>query len=191
MLYINSLSPSIVWRDSPEFVTVAHNLDISHPAGSPTYSLSSKLMTLIPIGNIALRVNFFSSISSSLCILLIFTLLYQIFNLNDSKKIILASIIGSLSLIACQSFWNFSILSEVYTFQNFFLLILLFILIKSHTCTTISHLRYKYIFSFLYGLSLGAHAAMAIFLPAFILYEILNNKNFLHVKRLAFIGSIR
>jgi hypothetical protein len=57
------------------------------------------LLTLIPIGNIALRVNLFSSISSSLCIALIFILLYQIIDYGGLRERIIASIGGSLSLI--------------------------------------------------------------------------------------------
>ena len=61
-LYIWGLAPTISWRDSPEFVTVVHTLGISHPAGSPTYTLLAKLLTFLPLGSIALRVNLFSAL---------------------------------------------------------------------------------------------------------------------------------
>jgi len=62
VLYINGLCPTMYWNDSPEFVTTAHTLGISHPAGSPTYSLFAKLVTFLPIGSVALRVNAFSAL---------------------------------------------------------------------------------------------------------------------------------
>jgi tetratricopeptide (TPR) repeat protein len=185
--YTDSLCPTISWRDSPEFVTVSQNLDISHPAGSPTYSLSSKLLTLVPIGNIALRVNLFSSISSSLCISLIFILLYQILDCEFPVARIIASAGGSLSLTGCQSFWTFSSITEVYAFQNFFLILLLILLIKSHSLISSSNLRLKYSFTFLYGLSLGVHASMAIFIPAFLIYALISDKSTLQTKKFAFI----
>src|SRR5258706_10649486 len=62
VLYIDGLCPTIYWFDSPEFVTTAHTLGISHPAGSPTYSLVAKLATYIPLGSVALRVNAFCAL---------------------------------------------------------------------------------------------------------------------------------
>ena len=181
-LYINSLHPTISWRDSPEFVTASYNLDISHPAGSPTYSLFSKLLSFIPIGSIPLRVNLFSAISSSLCIAITFLLLFYFFHYNSSINKYMSCIGGSLSLFACKSHWNLSLISEVYSFQNFFLVLLLIFLIKSYSPILSLRLRYQYIFALLYGLSLGVHAAMVIFAPVFIVFFLDTSKNTLSAK---------
>src|SRR5690349_24473495 len=77
-LYIWGLVPTIYWRDSPEFITAVHLLGISHPAGSPTYSLLAKPLTFLPLGSIALRVNLFSSLCGALTISLLFSLLYAL-----------------------------------------------------------------------------------------------------------------
>src|SRR6185295_11175830 len=77
-LYIWGLAPTIYWRDSPEFVTAVHLLGISHPAGSPTYSLFAKPLTFLPLGSIALRVNLFSALCGALTISLLFSLLYTL-----------------------------------------------------------------------------------------------------------------
>src|SRR5215813_3600547 len=78
VLYIDGLCPTIYWFDSPEFVTTAHTLGISHPAGSPTYSLVAKLATYIPLGSVALRVNVFCALVSACAIVLLFSLLYEL-----------------------------------------------------------------------------------------------------------------
>src|SRR5919197_2432976 len=79
VVYINGLCPTIYWFDSPEFVTTAQTLDISHPAGSPTYSLLAKLATFFPVGSIALRVNAFSALLGAFAIAWLFSLLYDSF----------------------------------------------------------------------------------------------------------------
>ena len=186
-LYINSLCPTISWRDSPEFVTVSYNLDISHPAGSPTYSLFSKLLSFIPIGNIPLRANLFSALSSSLCIVMVFVLLHNFFHYRSITNKYISCIVSILSLFTCNSHWNLSLISEVYAFQNFFLVLLLIILMKSHHSMPALQLRYQYIFVFLYGLSLGVHATMAIFAPVFTVFFFDKNKNILKVKTLIYI----
>ena len=77
-LYLGGVCPTIAWRDSSEFVIVAHALGISHPAGSPTYTLLAKLPTFLPIGGIALRVNLFSAFFGALGVSLLFALLYEL-----------------------------------------------------------------------------------------------------------------
>src|SRR5215510_4711319 len=78
VLYIWGLAPTIYWRDSPEFVTAVHLLGISHPAGSPTYSLFAKPLTFLPLGSIALRVNAFSALAGALSVALLFALLARL-----------------------------------------------------------------------------------------------------------------
>src|ERR1700752_3477008 len=74
-LYIWGLAPSLYWRDSPEFITAVHTLGITHPAGSPTYTLLAQPMAFLPIGSLALRVNFFSALCGALTVSLLFSLL--------------------------------------------------------------------------------------------------------------------
>ena len=186
-LYINSLHPTISWRDSPEFVAVSYNLDISHPAGSPTYSLLSKLSSFISIGNVPLRSNFFSALASSLCISLIFIASYYLFHYKYLINRYLSCIIASLSLFSCKSLWGLSLISEVYTLQNLLIVLLLFVLIKAHISKFLSCLRYQYVFALLYGLSLGVHAAMIIFIPVFFMFLFFINKKNLTMKNLVFL----
>jgi hypothetical protein len=78
LVYTRVLCPTIYWRDSPEFVATTYTLGISHPAGSPTYSLFAKLATFLPLGSVAFRVNAFSTLVGALSISLLFVLLYKL-----------------------------------------------------------------------------------------------------------------
>ena len=45
-----------------------HALGVPHPPGSPLYVLIGRVFTLFPIGEVALRINFMSALSSALAI---------------------------------------------------------------------------------------------------------------------------
>ena len=66
VLYIRTLAPSLLFGDSAEFQTIAHTLGIGHPTGYPVYVLLARLFTLLPIGEVAYRVNLFSAFCAAL-----------------------------------------------------------------------------------------------------------------------------
>ncbi len=120
VLYGWGISPTIAWNDSPEFVTIAHTLDISHPSGSPTYTLLTKLVTFVPIGSLAVRVNMFSACISAISISLLFSLLYDILETSAPSVRCSSALTGSLFLLVSESFWRFAEVAEVYALQNCF-----------------------------------------------------------------------
>src|SRR5438045_438191 len=117
-LYIGGLSPTIAWRDAPEFVTIAHTLGISHPAGSPTYALLAKLTTFLPVGSIALRVSLFSALCAVLLVSLVFSLLYELLTDTPPWTRRCAAWGGALFLCLSESFWRFAEVAEVYALQD-------------------------------------------------------------------------
>src|SRR2546430_2846436 len=119
VLYINGLCPTIYWFDSPEFVTTAHALDISHPAGSPTYSLFAKLATFFPFGSVALRVNAFSALLGAFSIAWLFSLLYDSLEASSLWTRWLAAAGGGVFFFGFESFLRFSDVSRVYILQKY------------------------------------------------------------------------
>jgi hypothetical protein len=187
-LYIWGLSPTIAWRDASEFTTIAHTLDIGHPAGSPTYSLLAKITALLPIGSIAQRVNFFSALIAAGAISLLFALLYELLSASTQWMRWSAALSGSLFLLLCQSFWRFAETTEVYTLQNFVLILLLRLLLKGYTESHLMQTRYFWLFAFCYGLSAGVHATMALFMPGFLGFIILVEPKMFCGRQFAFLA---
>jgi tetratricopeptide (TPR) repeat protein len=188
VLYVGGISPTIAWRDSSEFVTVAHVLGISHPAGSPTYALLAKLPTFLPTGSIALRVNLFSALFGALGVSLLFALLYALLAEAPPWTRLCAASSGALFLCVSESFWRFAEVAEVYTLQNCFLVLLLAVLLKARTARTLAQpaqTKWYWLFAFLYGLSAGVHATMAFFAPAFLVFIWLTAPWMLRGKELA------
>jgi Protein O-mannosyl-transferase TMEM260-like len=65
-LYALTLAPTVTLVDSGELILAARSLGVAHPPGFPLYVLLAHLATLVPMGNIAVRVNFASAIFAAL-----------------------------------------------------------------------------------------------------------------------------
>src|SRR5436305_7811001 len=61
-LYIVTLAPTVMPGDYAEFQFSAAILGVPHPTGYPLYILLGKLFTLLPVGDVAYRVNLSSAI---------------------------------------------------------------------------------------------------------------------------------
>jgi len=188
VLYLGGLCPTIYWFDSPEFITMAHTLGISHPAGSPTYSLLAKLAVFLPIGSVAVRINAFSALVSALTVPLLFGFLNAFLGGSSASTRWLAAWCSALFLLTSESFWRFAEVAEVYSLQNCFLVILLTLLLKARASAPPLQRRYYWVFALLYGLSAGVHAAMAFFVPAFLGFIGLTTPRMFRPRELAFLA---
>jgi tetratricopeptide (TPR) repeat protein len=65
-LYLGTLAPTVTLVDSGELILAAHSLGVAHPPGFPLYVLLAHLATLVPIGSVAVRVNFASALFAAL-----------------------------------------------------------------------------------------------------------------------------
>lgn len=61
-LYCRTLAPTVTLVDSGELIVAAHNLGVAHPPGFPLYLILAHLASMMPLGNIAARVNFASAL---------------------------------------------------------------------------------------------------------------------------------
>lgn len=188
LLYLTGLCPTISWYDSPEFVAISHALDIGHPAGSPTYTLMTKLATFLPMGSVALRVNAASAFFAALTLTLVFRLIYGLCAGSSSRVQHCAAWSGALALMVSQSFWRFAEVAEVYILQNWFLVLLLLLLITARTSPPQRQHQWCWLFAFLYGLSAGVHATMALFVPAFLGFMALTMPRLWRSRALAYMG---
>lgn len=86
-LYLFTLAPTVTFVDSGELIVAAKVVGVAHPPGFPLYVLLTHLFTLIPIGNIAERVNFASAFFGALAVAFLFLLVSEISrSLKGTKK---------------------------------------------------------------------------------------------------------
>ncbi|MEW6679631.1 MAG: DUF2723 domain-containing protein [bacterium] len=162
-VYSLTLTPSVDLHDSGEMITAAYSLGISHPPGYPLYCILGKLlMTFIPIGNIALRMNFFSCLSASLASMFLCFIGMRLY--KDKIIAIVPALVFSFSRI----FWQQAVISEKYTLNALFLSLLILILLKwqENSKFKIQNSKLLYLFSFVLGLSFTHHLQTIFIIPS-------------------------
>ena len=61
-LYIRTLAPGVLVGDMGEFQFTGAILGIPHPTGYPLYTLLGKLWSMVPLRDVAYRINFSSAV---------------------------------------------------------------------------------------------------------------------------------
>jgi hypothetical protein len=65
-LYRWTLAPTVTLVDSGELIVAARSLGVAHPPGFPLYVMLAHLASLVPLGSVAVRVNFASALFAAL-----------------------------------------------------------------------------------------------------------------------------
>src|SRR6266581_4146523 len=86
-VYVGTLAPTVTFVDSGELIVAAKNLGVAHPPGTPFYVPLAHLFTLLPIGNLALRVNFASALFAALAAATTSLLVIEILRRNTDKAL--------------------------------------------------------------------------------------------------------
>src|SRR3954464_13226767 len=117
-LYVLTLAPTTAMWDASEYITAAYTLGIPHPPGNPLFVLLGRVASLLPFGNVAVRVNLLAAASSAMTAAIWFLVaervLAQWFTVRWTR-LAGASIAAVLSATAF-TVWNQSVVNEkVYT----------------------------------------------------------------------------
>ncbi len=159
IIYIATMSPNLSPEDSGEIATAVYSLGIPHPPGYPLYLITSKLFSFVPIKSIIFRTNLFSLIFSLLSLLLLIKIIYEY------QKNFYIALFTSFLFGISRTFWSQSIITEVYTFNIF--LVLLFLIYALKILSNFKHIKFIY---FLTGLLIISHYSNAlVIIPVWIL----------------------
>jgi len=192
------------YADSEELMAAAYTLGIPHPPGYPLFVVFSRPFIFLPFGTTAFRFSIFSSFFGALtCVLVYLTILkilgYESRSTNHELRIkntyfIIPALAGALCLAFSYNFWLYSIVPEVFCVANFFVILLIFILISWHKEKQKLQEKYHvFLFSFCFGLAFLSQQIIVLFIPAF-LYLIwkIDKKLFIPSKKwiIIFLGLI-
>src|SRR4030095_13272266 len=61
-----TLAPTVTLTDSGELIVAADGLGVAHPPGFPLWVMLAHLASLVPVGNVAVRINFSSAVFAAL-----------------------------------------------------------------------------------------------------------------------------
>ncbi len=160
-LYIRTLVPNLLTADAAEFQTLSYTLGMTHPSGYTTFVFLGKAFTLIPISNIAYRVNLMSAFFGAFAVGQVYIIIRKL----GGWKI--AAIAGAVGLMVNPLFWRRTIFAETYApaasmIASVFLLLLLWDESKDA--------RFLFFAGLLGGLSVGIHSTVVMTASAVLVY---------------------
>ena len=130
-VYTLTVTTSIPFWDSGEFIATSYILGIPHPPGTPLYVIIGRLFSILPFGNVNLMVNWLSSLSSALTALFTFLVTVRLVRLCQTRAHlaqerttsdeIIAWTAGAAAAFFCafsNTFWESAIEAEVYALSS-------------------------------------------------------------------------
>ena len=161
ILYIWTASPAMGPLDSPEFIAASMGLGIPHSPGHPLPVFIGKVFSLIPLGEIAWRINAFNSMTMALAGALFFRCCIQaqlVFN-SDRKPEVLLPWLSTLTIFVSWPIWEHASRTEVYAFSFLTLLFALFSLLK---WLELRRMGWLFLSCFFIGLGFSNHHWMTL-----------------------------
>lgn len=172
LVYLFSLSPIIYTGDSSLFISASFSLGSAHPPGYPLYIMLGKLLTFLPFGNIAYKVNLLSAIFGALSCLMAFKTAMKLFGEPSGSKAatFAASAISGLVPV----FFIESVKAEVYTLNAFISMSVFYLGLKA---LEEDFFKNALTALFLLGLGMGNHHSIALSGSAVIMAVIIRRRD--------------
>ncbi|MCK4546050.1 MAG: DUF2723 domain-containing protein [Candidatus Eisenbacteria sp.] len=121
ILYGITISPTVSFWDSGEFIATAYTLGIPHPPGTPLYVLVGRLFSMLPFPEAALGVNWFSALTGALAVLFLYLSLVRIVRMwrperdfRNNLVVYSGAAAGGLFAAFASTYWTNAIEAEVY-----------------------------------------------------------------------------
>jgi transmembrane protein TMEM260 (protein O-mannosyltransferase) len=155
-MYVRTLAPTVYNLDSAELTTAAATGGLVRATGYPLYLLLGRLCTLLPVGDVGVRMNLLSALAGAATVALGERVLRRL-GVGPWARF------GALGLLACaQVFWALSLIAEVYTLHTA-LMAAIILLLRWDESPTAGRLAQV---ALAVGLSLGHHLSTSLLLPA-------------------------
>ncbi|HSI84458.1 MAG: DUF2723 domain-containing protein [Candidatus Methylacidiphilales bacterium] len=184
-VYIATMAPSVTLEDSGELVTGAAAFGVPHPPGYPLWTICGWLIAnLVPIGNLAWRINLESALFGALangilagtCSYVGRWLFAELGPLPAGllhRICFFSGITAGLALGFSDVMWSQAVIAEVYTLNALFLVIIL--LCFSRWMMSPQYNGWLVASVFWYALGLTNHHTLLLIIPAFLIGCIIGN----------------
>lgn len=174
-VYNLTLAPGLTYAslDGNELATVPHQLGLLHSPGYPLYTWSGKLFTLVPVGDVAHRMNLMSATGAAGACALLYAIVVL---LTRSRPVALfAAFLFSFS----PTLWSQAVITEVYAPNAFMFALAVFLFLSwgsrvwRRMGPALGDSTAGLLFCggcFALGLSLGTHLSNLALAPALVVY---------------------
>jgi hypothetical protein len=182
--YLLTLEPTASLWDCSEFIASAYKLQVPHSPGTPLSLLVGRLFTILSFGDptrVAWSLNVMSAFFSALTILIVYHIIYFFGERVYSGKLrkihlALASSCGSLCLAFSDTFWFSAVEAETYGIACFFLLLIIWLILKGNEQSEPLRSRYVVLIFYVAGLSYCIHPMCLLSLPVLPFVWYFNNR---------------
>jgi len=174
-LYTVTLAPTVLVGDGGEFQFVPYLLGVAHPTGYPTYTILGWLWShLLPLGDVAYRMNLFSALWAALAVALLYplvrSLLRQLLPALGPLIRRLIAVVAALTFAVTPTLWSQAIIAEVYGLHIFFVVLIFYLLLAWGEGRQPRHLLLA---ALAFGLSMTHHSTTLLLAPAILVYLLL------------------
>ena len=114
LLYLRTLAPGVIVGDAAEFQTVLPTLGIAHPTGYPLYTILGWLVTRVPVGDVAWRVNLFSAACGALAVGVVYLIAERLIGGESTPGKRAVSVVAALTFAATPTWWAQCVMAEIY-----------------------------------------------------------------------------
>ncbi len=158
LLYMATLAPTVIWGDDATLQLAAVKGTLEASAGShPAWVVLAHLLTKLPVGDLAYRVNLLSAFAGATTLGILFLILRA---LPLSRS---ASILATLAFGVSHTFWAHAVRAEVYTLTLTTMgLMVVTVLYWRNT----GQERYLALLGVAIGLAFTTHLLAVLYLPA-------------------------
>ena len=168
IVLFSTVQPSVSFWDCGEFIAAGFYLQVPHPPGAPFISILDRIFSLLPIaGNIGLRVNIISVLSSALSILFLYLIAVKLIenyrgkkpgNIWESISTFTAASIGALSFSFSDTFWFNGVEAEVYAMSTFLFAFVAWLMMQWHErADQKDNEKYLLMIAYIIGIATGVH----------------------------------
>jgi hypothetical protein len=154
VVYSLTLAPTVTPTDSGELILAAYGLGVAHPPGVPLWVMLAHLASLVPVGNVAVRINFSSGLFAALACAMLTLVVTELLitascfaarrrrnkparqgsNMECSNAgglSVFAPAVGAGLLMAfSRTLWAYATITEVYALNALLVLLVLFLVVR-------------------------------------------------------------
>ena len=165
VVYVATLAPGLTFEhsgvDGGDLIAAARTLGVPHPSGYPTYTLLAWLVSHLPMGTVAYRVNLLSALCAGVTGGLA-CLSAQILLAGSRHRLALSAATG-LTLAFSSLLWSQAVIAEVYAMLALFAALLLWLVLSWRQIGGDVRLGLA---GLVMGVGLGNHLSLVFALPA-------------------------
>ena len=180
-VYTATLGPTTDFWDCGEYITTSHIVGVPHQPGTPLYVLVGRVFDVVlgdaditvPAYRTAWAINFMSAFFSSLAVMLVYLVIWELArraNPDSGLYAHVGGVVGALFLAFSETFWNNAVEAEVYGLSAFMLILLTWLSLKwyDHRQHPGSNLLVL-LMIYLLGLGVGFHLGAVLVYPGIFL----------------------